>query len=1027
MDTQPPNSFRQAMQRQTQQFHDIYHWMERAMPPIFFQEVGPEYLTLVALNLIDLHLKDFFTTINLKRSAVTLCVDSPDADLRILEAYANYGIRNYRAYVSNIPLPTQASGDYLRIATLFFTEAPTEATEVLYSDEIKREVHEAAKRRNPNLTDGQFELLISKLNTRFMVAMPPEQLAVALDMFHRAMTRDHCQYEINYNEDWKTHDEPSLRIILGWRNTPKHSFLYRLARMMYRHHLVMQTVNATYVDPFSKESILVMELGLHGSQGQAAWEAADMPDFLRELATIKYTDDFDAIDRALVSKGVVSGNFSNLLRCMVTFINQSLVHVDNQLYRIEYIEEALCRHPELTAQLCALFDLKFHPDQHDIQKYEEEHRRILDLIGKLDTGHEENDMRRRVVLTQAVNFVHFTQKTNFYRNNFTAFTFRLDPRYMDEIPFTRKDKFPELPFGVFFIRGMHFFGYHIRFKDLARGGLRTVYPEQPERMIAERNGVFAECYNLAYTQHKKNKDIPEGGSKGILFIEPFDSLELEANILKRELQLSEIPEAEIDDKIAHYKREQRAEYLLHAQRSYIDSLLTLINCHDDGQLKAKHIVDYYRKPEYLYLGPDERMSDAMIDWIANLSVKIGYKPGSAFISSKPVYGINHKEYGVTSLGLHMYVEAVLKHVGIDPYKDIFTVKMSGGPDGDVAGNQLCNLHRYFPNTAKVLALTDISGTINDPEGIDLAVAEQLFKESKPIRYYPPEKLHEGGFLLEKDTKREPVAMVQQTLCWRKQNGKLVQDWLSGSDMNYLLRHNVHKTKADLFIPAGGRPRTLNDNNYKDFLDDTGVPTSRLIIEGANLYLTPEARRKLERLDVLIIKDSSANKGGVICSSFEVLCGLVLSDAEFLAEKDVLVSEILARIRQCADNEAQLLLTSYDKKEKLLTELSDMVSTKINLFTYELLNHLDARKLPQDPNDPLIRCFLAYCLPTLRNKYHDRLLQKIPEHHKKAIIARHIASQLVYKRGLDWWPSVVDILPFIGGDPNLNLPKATRPA
>ena len=39
-------------------------------------------------------------------------------------------------------------------------------------------------------------------------------------------------------------------------------------------------------------------------------------------------------------------------------------------------------------------------------------------------------------------------------------------------------------------------------------------------------------------------------------------------------------------------------------------------------------------------------------------------------------------------------------------------------------------------------------------------------------------------------------------------------------------------------PAAGRPRTLGDTNYKDFLDETGKPTARGIIEGANLYLTP---------------------------------------------------------------------------------------------------------------------------------------------------------------------------------------------
>jgi hypothetical protein len=34
----------------------------------------------------------------------------------------------------------------------------------------------------------------------------------------------------------------------------------------------------------------------------------------------------------------------------------------------------------------------------------------------------------------------------------------------------------------------------------------------------------------------------------------------------------------------------------------------------------------------------------MIEWIAAYSKKCGYKPGVAFISSKPTCGINHKEF-----------------------------------------------------------------------------------------------------------------------------------------------------------------------------------------------------------------------------------------------------------------------------------------------------------------------------------------------------------------------------------------------
>lgn len=43
---------------------------------------------------------------------------------------------------------------------------------------------------------------------------------------------------------------------------------------------------------------------------------------------------------------------------------------------------------------------------------------------------------------------------------------------------------------------------------------------------------------------------------------------------------------------------------------------------------------------------------------------------------------------------------------------------------------------------------------------------------------------------------------------------------------------------------------------------------------------------------------------------------------------------------------------------------------------------------------------------------------MPEIHKKAIIACYLASHLVYKRGLDWSPSIADILPMISQDPDI---------
>ncbi len=1013
----PPDEIKRATSHEAKEFERFFTWLEKSMPRIFFKEVKKEYLPMIVHSLMSLPEQDYFAEIHLKDAAIVICSDSAQADVKILERYPMYGIKNYTTYISRELTPFPDCSDNIRIATLFFTQA-IEKEESIIDPELHSQLKSHLHARHPKWSEEACDQLIDSMDTRFLHKMPLEREVIALEMFERAKWRDHCQYEVQYEEDWKQSGAPSMHVVLAWKNVPKHNFLYRLARIVYQHGLVMRRVNAAYIKPYTTESIFMLSFGLHGQRGEAAWEAADIPDFLQEVVTLKYFGSLDPLDVTFLETKLLRGNLVNFLRSMSNFIQQLLVQVDPNLYTLANIHEGLCRHPELTVKLCEAFEMKFHPHHSDLASFERARDEFLILVALLDTGHEYHDRRRKNILIQGMNFITYTLKTNFYRNNKTTHAFRLDPAYLDHAPFDRKQKFPELPYGIFFIKGMHFFGFHIRFRDLSRGGLRTVFPEKKERMLAEWNTIFQECYNLAYTQHKKNKDIPEGGAKCVIFLKPYERLISEADILTREMAFAGMTQEEIEKKRTLFREEQKKEYLYQTQRSFIEGFLTLINCDESGNLLAKQIVDYWKRPEYIYLGPDENMHDPMIEWIAARSKALHYRPGGAFISGKPAIGINHKEYGVTSLGVNVFLDEILRYLGIDPTHEPFTVKMTGGTDGDVAGNQILNLLHHYPKTAKLLALTDVSGTIYDPHGLDLNVLASMFHAGQSIRFYPAERLNEGGFLLDRESRREPSPYVQQTLCWRNRDKEIVADWISGNEMNTLYRHNVHQVDADVFIPCGGRPRTLRDTNYKDFLDETGKPTARAIIEGANLYLTPWARSYLEDLGVLIVKDSSANKGGVICSSFEILSGLILTDSEFLEQKKVLIQEIIERLKKCALDEAKLLLRVHQEEERPLTEISEDISKRINYFTDQLVEHLETVELSNQPKDPLIQCFLHYCPESLRIHSPEQLLKKVPTNHIKAIIASHIAARLVYTRGLNWFPTLVDILPLILQDQEL---------
>jgi len=179
-----------------------------------------------------------------------------------------------------------------------------------------------------------------------------------------------------------------------------------------------------------------------------------------------------------------------------------------------------------------------------------------------------------------------------------------------------------------------------------------------------------------------------------------------------------------------------------------------------------------------------------------------------------------------------------------------------------------------------------------------------------------------------------------------------------------------------------------------------------------LYLTQEARQALEKKGVIIIKDSSANKGGVICSSLEVQCGLVLSDEEFISNKPAIMKDILAFIRSRALLEAQLLLKTKDLTNGSLIEISEVISQKINGYMYAILAYLKPITLSTKPDGPYIKCLLHYMIPFLKERYQERIISQIPDIHKKAIIATYIASKLVYERGVEWAPSITDVLPVI---------------
>ena len=136
--------------------------------------------------------------------------------------------------------------------------------------------------------------------------------------------------------------------------------------------------------------------------------------------------------------------------------------------------------------------------------------------------------------------------------------------------------------------------------------------------------------------------------------------------------------------------------------------------------------------ELLYLGPDENITPVDIDWIVAHAARRGYSQPAAFMSSKPREGINHKEFGVTSEGVAVFLAEALRSIGVRPDAEPWTVKLTGGPDGDVAGNMLKILHREYGDHVKVVGMADGSGCAEDPEGLPMGELLRLFDRALPL-------------------------------------------------------------------------------------------------------------------------------------------------------------------------------------------------------------------------------------------------------------------------------------------------------
>jgi glutamate dehydrogenase len=545
--------------------------------------------------------------------------------------------------------------------------------------------------------------------------------------------------------------------------------------------------------------------------------------------------------------------------------------------------------------------------------------------------------RERTILRTFLAFNKAVKRTNFFIQNKRCLSFKLDPGVV------QGPEYPDRPFGVYFFVGREFIGFHIRFRDIARGGIRIVKSGSRAEYEHNRDTIFLENYNLAYTQQRKNKDIPEGGSKGTLLL--------------RLRNQDEVREAFV---------------------SYIDAMLDLL-------LPRKDVLDLEGRQDILFLGPDERTAELM-DWAALYAGRRKYRYWKAFTTGKSptIGGIPHDMFGMTTAGVHENVLAVLEKLRLQ--EEALTKVQTGGPDGDLGSNEI------LISKDRTIAVVDGSGVLYDPQGLDRQELTRLARARVMVDHFDRQRLSKNGFYV--GVKDRDVRLPDGTMV---PNGEVFRNTFHLSPL----------AKADLLVPCGGRPGAVNITNWRQLLDEQGRPKFRVIVEGANLFITEEARLRLEERGVPIIKDATANKGGVTSSSLEVYASLALSDEEFKANMVVgadgkvsafrqrYVGEILAIIKANARAEFELMWGEHQERRIPLTTLTNRISERINATA----DAIAASELVRDAK--LRRKVLSQCTPSalLELVGIDNILARVPENYLDALVATTLATRFIYGKGL----------------------------
>lgn len=542
-------------------------------------------------------------------------------------------------------------------------------------------------------------------------------------------------------------------------------------------------------------------------------------------------------------------------------------------YTQGYIESVLLANPHVVTDLASLFVARFNPNL-------EGDRDTLcsDLAEKITSDLDEvSSLDSDRILRSFLRLILATDRTNVYRTDANDhlrefMSFKLDPKKIPNLP-------KPVPAHEIWVYSPRLEGVHLRFGDVARGGLR--WSDRPEDFRTEVLG-------LVKAQEVKNAVIVPVGAKGGFVVKQ--------------------PPAPTGDPVVD--RDAVAAEGITCYKQFIQGLLDLTDNRLGGEVIApQQVVRHDKDDTYLVVAADK--GTAKFSDTANaVAADNGFWLDDAFASGGSA-GYDHKGMGITARGAWESVKHHFRELGIDTQAQDFTVVGVGDMSGDVFGNgMLLSPH------IRLVAAFDHRHIFIDPQ----PDAAPSFQERRRLfnlprsswADYSADLMSSGGGIFARTLKS--IALTDQI----RQALGLESDVVSLSPNE--LMHAILLAPVDLLWNGGVgtyvKASTESDAQVGDKANDNvrvngGELRAKVVGEGGNLGVTQLGRIEFARSGGRINTDAIDNSAGVDTSDHEVNIKIalqpLLADGQLkIAERDELLASMTNEVAELvlADNIAQ---------------------------------------------------------------------------------------------------------------------------